>query len=154
MLQLAIVLAVVVVGATSALWVVALYKLLPLYRVGSISGGYRPMFQFVLVALAWVTMQIIVWLLLHQDAGAAMLSVLWAVGGLSWLLISTVQRTRRNVFEARAQGATPAAGQTARPARLRPAQPDISSYTVRSAPAAAHGNARSARVRRIMSMEA
>jgi len=39
------------------------------------------------------------------------------------------------------------------PAPRRVAAPDLSGYTVRTAPASAHGNVRSARVRKIMAME-
>ena len=76
----------VVIGA-ALLWWIVLYKLLPLYRAGAVAGGCRAAFQFVVVGLAWVTMQIIVWLFLRSDALAALLSVLWAAGLLSWLVL-------------------------------------------------------------------
>lgn len=142
----------VVAGSTGVLWVFTLYKLLPLYRSGAIQGQYRGVFRFVLFALSWVTMQIIVWLFMHQDAAAMMFNALWAMVGLAWAILATVGRTRRNVFEARAQEAP-------RPVQQgKQSRPDISGYTVRTAPRQAHGGVRaasgqrSARVRRIMGM--
>lgn len=153
MLQLTIAMVFVIVGATCALWVFLLYKLLPLYRSGAVQGAHRPAFQAAVALLAWVTMQIAVWLLMRNDAAAALLSVLWAIGLLAWLTLATVSRTRRQVRNETAQihprpAAKPQAAQAA-----PPAPPDISRYTVRrvSQPAAATAP-RSARVRRIMSM--
>lgn len=93
MLQLTTVLVCVVVGSACALWVFALRKLLPLYRSGAIQGGWRLAFQFVCIALSWVTMQIVVWLFLRQDAATMMLNVLWAIALLSWVTLSTLLRT-------------------------------------------------------------
>ena len=114
MLQLTYAVVFAVIAGTLVLWWVILYKLLPLYRVGAIAGPYRGLYLFAAYALSWVTAQIVPALMGRGDAGAALLGVLWAVGGLSWLLIATLKRTRRNVFEARAQAAQPGAGYTVR----------------------------------------
>lgn len=152
MLQLTIAIVFVIVGVTCALWVFLLYKLWPLYRSGAVQGVHRPAFQAAAALLAWVTMQIAVWLLMRNDAAAALLSVLWAIGLLAWLTLATVSRTRRQVRNETAQiHPRPAA----KPQAAQAAPPDISRYTVRrvSQPAAAAATApRSARVRRIMSM--
>lgn len=105
MLQLTYAVVFAVIAGTLVLWWVILYKLLPLYRVGAIAGPYRGLYLFAAYALSWVTAQIFPALMGRGDAGAALLGVLWAVGGLSWLLVATVRRTRRNVFEARTQAA-------------------------------------------------
>lgn len=148
MLQLVVAVVCVVAGGAAALWVFMLYKLLPLYRSGAVQGGYRAAFQVAIALLSWVTMHIIVWLFMHQDALAMMLTVLWAIGLLSWLTVSTVAQTRRQVRSETAQ-AQPAPQPVPQPA------PDVSRYTVRRAPhTAAASGVRSSRVRRIQSMEA
>lgn len=151
MLQLAFVLVFVVVGAVCILWVFILSKLLPLYRTGVVQGGYRTAFQVAVALLSWVTMQIVAWLLLRQDAIAMMLTVLWAMGLIAWLALSAVARTRRQMQSETAKAEPPRKVD-------RPDKPDISRYTVRRASVApavpmASGTPRSARVRRIMSME-
>lgn len=147
MVQLAYVLAGIVVGGAVVMWGIILYKLLPLYRAGAVQGGYRAAFQVAIALLSWVTMQIVVWLFMHQDALAMMLTVLWAIGLLSWLTVSTVAQTRRQVRSETAQ-AQPA------PQPVSQAAPDVSRYTVRRAPhTAAASGVRSSRVRRIQSME-
>lgn len=164
MLQLTIAVVFVIVGVTCALWVFVVAKLLPLYRSGAVEGGYRASFQTAAALLSWVTMQIVVWLLMHQDAAATMLSVLWAIGLLAWLTVATVARTRRQV---RSETAQAHPQQAPRP---QPAQPQQTAtagqrYRVRTtphvgqpAPVAAAATAptapRSARVRRIMNMGA
>jgi hypothetical protein len=157
MLQLTIAMVFVIVGATCALWVFLLYKLLPLYRSGAVQGAHRPAFQAAAALLSWVTMQIAVWLLMRNDAAAALLSVLWAIGLLAWLTLATVSRTRRQVRNETAQihPRPTVKPQAAPPNPPPPVPPDISRYTVRrvSQPAAAAATApRSARVRRIMSI--
>lgn len=148
MLQLTYALVFTVIAATCALWVFVLYKLLPLYKAGTVAGGYRTAFQVAVALLSWVSMQIVVWLLMGQDAAAMMLTVLWAIGLLSWLTLTTVARTRRQVR-----------AETAQPQPL-PSSAGPQGYKVRTRPhvtatgmSAATGP-RSARVRRIQGMEA
>ena len=107
MLQLAYALVGLLVVGVLVLWVLVLSKLLPWYRGGKVQGPYRTMFVLVVALLGWVTMQIIVWLLMHQDAAAMMGNVLWAVGLLSWAMLAAVRRTRRQVYEQRAAAAQP-----------------------------------------------
>jgi len=107
MLQLAYALVVLLIVSVCALWVLVLSKLLPWYRGGKVQGPYRTMFVLVVALLGWVTMQIIVWLLMHQDAAAMMGNVLWAVGLLSWAMLAAVRRTRRQVYEQRTVAAQP-----------------------------------------------
>ena len=107
MLQLAYALVVLLIGSVCALWVLVLSKLPPWYRGGKVQGPYRTMFVLVVALLGWVTMQIIVWLLMHQDAAAMMGNVLWAVGLLSWAMLAAVRRTRRQVYEQRTAAAQP-----------------------------------------------
>lgn len=122
MQQLAVVLVWVDVAGLCALWWATLYKLLPLYRSGAIQGNYRPAFQFVLAALAWATMQVIVWLFLKADAAAMLLNVLWAIGLISWALLAVIKRTRRNVFAADTAQAQPPPRYTVRTTpRVQPA---------------------------------
>lgn len=157
MLQLGILMLACIFVSMVALWVVTLYKLLPLYRSGAIAGPYRAAFGVVLLLLSWVTMQVLVWLLAHNDAGAMLLNVLWAIAGLSWLALAAVRRARAagprvGPMLAETDAATappPAPRRVAAPAKTDP----LAGYTVRTAPATAHGNVRSARVRKIMSME-
>ncbi len=135
--QLAVGMAWSVVIGAALLWWIVLYKLLPLYRTGAVAGGYRTAFQFVVVGLAWVTMQIIVWLWLRSDALAALLSVLWAAGLLSWLVLGTVARTRRQVASetvaAQPQGQAPRGD--AGPVRVR-TQPRRHAAPLAAGPAA------------------
>ena len=107
MLQLAYALVGLLVVGVLVLWVLVLSKLLPWYRGGKVQGPYRTMFVLVVALLGWVTMQIIVWLLMHQDAAAMMGNVLWAVGLLSWAMLAAVRRTRRQVYEQRTAAAQP-----------------------------------------------
>ncbi len=153
MMQLAILMLTTVLAGTCALWVITLYKLLPLYRSGAIAGPYRAAFWAVLLALSWVTMQVIVWLLAHNDAGAMMLNVLWAIAALSWPALVAVRRARAAGPRVGPMLAETEAATAPPPAPRRVATPDLSNYTVRTAPASAHANVRSARVRKIMSME-
>ena len=107
MLQLAYALVGLLIVSVSVLWVLGLFVLLPWYRGGKVQGPYRTMFVLVVALLGWVTMQIIVWLLMHQDAAAMMGNVLWAVGLLSWAMLAAVRRTRRQVYEQRTAAAQP-----------------------------------------------
>ena len=107
MLQLAYALVGLLVVGVLVLWVLVLSKLLPWYRGGKMQGPYRTMFVLVVALLGWVTMQIIVWLLMHQDAAAMMGNVLWAVGLLSWAMLAAVRRTRRQVYEQRTAAVQP-----------------------------------------------
>lgn len=169
MFQLTVAMVFVIVGATCALWVFVIAKLLPLYRSGAVQGGYRAAFQVAAALLSWVTMQIIVWLFLHNDAAATLLSVLWAIGLLAWLTLATVARTRRQVrseaAQAHPQPAAPRPQPAPQPAAPQPApQPAAAPrqrYRVRTTPhvgqpypawEAVTAPPRSARVRRIMSM--
>lgn len=153
MFQLTVAMVFVIVGATCALWVFVIAKLLPLYRSGAVQGGYRAAFQVAAALLSWVTMQIAVWLLMRQDAAATLLSVLWAIGLLAWLTLATVARTRRQV---RSETARAQPQPAARPPR--PAPPPAQRYRVRTTPhvaqpvAATAAAPRSARVRRIINM--
>lgn len=169
MFQLTVAMVFVIVGATCALWVFVIAKLLPLYRSGAVQGGYRAAFIAAAALLSWVTMQIIVWLFLHNDAAATLLSVLWAIGLLAWLTLATVARTRRQVRSEAAQIHPPAAPRpqpAPQPAAPQPApQPAAAPrqrYRVRTTPhvgqpypawEAVTAPPRSARVRRIMNME-
>lgn len=154
MLQFAIALVVILMVTAIVLWWFILYKLLPLYRKRAVQDGYRTAFQVAVVLLSWVTMQIIVWLLLVQDALAMMLNVVWVVGLLAWLTLSTVARTRRQMLSETAAAQAPRPQPVPQPVQ-QAKQPDISRYTVRKAPraTAAHAGApRSSRVRRIQAM--
>lgn len=126
----------VVIGA-ALLWWATLHKLYPRYKAGTVRGGYRAAFQFVVVALSWVTMEIIVWLWLRVDALAALLSVLWAVGLLSWLMLGAVARTRRQVASetAAAQPQAQAPRGDAGPVRVR-TQPRRHAAPLAAGPAA------------------
>jgi len=110
MLQLAYALVGLLIAGVLVLWALVLAKLLPWYRGGRMQGPYRTLFFLVVALLGWVTMQIIVWLFLHQDALAMMGNVLWAIGLLSWAMLAAVRRTRRQVYEQRTAAAKPEAG--------------------------------------------
>jgi len=127
MLQLAYALVGLLIAGVLVLWALVLAKLLPWYRGGKVQGPYRTMFVLVVALLGWVTMQIIVWLFLHQDALAMMGNVLWAIGVLTWATFAAVGRTRRQVYEQRTAAAQPA--------------PQTGGWTVISAPAAARARA-------------
>lgn len=98
------------IACVGGLWWFVAAKLLPRFRDGRVAGPYRTMFQLVIVLLVWASLEVGAFLFVAQLMPAtAMLSVLWVTGLLGWAGVGAVNRTRRQVLEARA--AAPTGGQ-------------------------------------------
>lgn len=138
---------IIVAIGTMAAWWVTLRKFYPLYKAGHYTSGYNWLLAVLVALLLWESLMLIALPGFRSTWLATMLTVLWAIGVMAWLTLSTVTRTRQQVRSETAQ-----AGPQPQPV---PPAPDVSRYKVRAAPQTPTGSApRSSRVRRIQSMEA
>ena len=134
---------IAMVCATLAAWVVTLRKFYPLSKAGHYSPTYNWLLAILAALLVWESLMLVAVGVYLSAWLATMLTVLWGIAAMSWLTISTAARTRRQVTAETEAAAPP------------PDRPDLSRYTVRSAPPRpSAGGQRSTRVRRIQAMEA
>ena len=136
---------IAMVCATLAAWAVTLRKFYPLSKAGHYSPTYNWLLAILAALLVWESLMLVAVGVYLSAWLATMLTVLWGIAAMSWLTISTAARTRRQVT-AETEAAAPRSTD----------RPDLSRYTVRSAPPRPSGGsaARSTRVRRIQAMEA
>lgn len=84
----------VIVLAAALYWWAAFALLLPLHRAGKLVGWMRPAAALVVALLTWLTLMIPIYIVFGSSSGAAMLSVLWAVGLSGWGAVAGVNYLR------------------------------------------------------------
>lgn len=84
----------VIALAAALYWYALLAVLLPLYRGGKLTGWTRPAAVLVVALLTWLTLMIPIYIVFGSSAGAALLSVLWMIGLLSWGAVASVNHLR------------------------------------------------------------
>ena len=84
--------AVGIVAAIAALWWFILARLLPLYQSGALPARARSLFHLATALLCWVSALAVAYIGFGSNEAATMITVLAAIGLLSWGLLSTVRR--------------------------------------------------------------
>ena len=87
--------AVGIVAAIAALWWFILARLLPLYQSGALPARARSLFHLATALLCWVSALAVAYIGFGSNEAATMITVLAAIGLLSWGLLSTVRRGPR-----------------------------------------------------------
>ena len=134
----------VIVLAALLYWWAAFALLLPLHRAGKLVGWMRPATVLVVALLTWLTLMIPIYIVFGSSAGAALLSVLWAVGLGGWGAVAGVNHLRN-------QG--PRVGPLHAQAEAAPRQWKVRKAPQRAAPMRPGYAGASSTVRAIESME-